>query len=596
MTSRAISDALAQPKAGTIRAAFTHPELRWYLLHHAVAGTAQSLGTVAVAVSLYEQTHATRWVAMAAVARLLPYLILSGPAGVLAGRVNPRRLLVWSSVLRALVLAAVALAVGSGAPAAAVVALVFLATSIGTPCYPALAALVPSLVPAEDLAPANGLLNSIETTSWMIGPAAGGLLLLVTTSVFTLAANAVFFALGVAALVPTSAHAVAFARGADPPHERLWTALSAGVRTIAGSVEVAVPLMLVLVVNVVFGGATVGLLLVSRELLHGGRGGFGLLSAALGFGGFVGVVVTNRISASRRPELGIMAATFLAGFPFAALAIVRSSWLAAGLMVLAGAGAVITEVAAMSVMLRSLPRSMIARVFGLTDSLLVGSVLAGALLAPLLIDLTGLKASLVIVGAVLPITAIVGARQWQRLAERASLNRAVVAPRLDLLAAQPWLAYALPTVLESLAANAVEEEILAGSVLIHQGDRPDDFYLILDGELEVTQVRPGTTSRTVNRLGPGEGFGEVGLMSDAGRTATVIARRRLHLTSACGRLRTDCRSAGSPARVLRVAGEHFVAAVNAAPMAADGSVGGGLIARMASGAVGAGGPGPEDRR
>ena len=231
---------------------------------------------------------------------------------------------------------------------------------------------------------------------------------------------------------------------------------------------------------------------------------------------------------------------------------------------------------------------MIARVFGLTDSLLVGSILVGSLIAPALIGAAGLRISLVIVGAVLPVTAVLGARYWQRLAARATTKQVALAPRLDLLETQPWLAYALPTVLETLATHGIEEQVPAGTALIHQGDEPDDFYVILEGEFEVTQTCPDRGVRSINRLGPGQGFGEIGLLGDVARTATVTAGwRRLQQVPAA-RLRTDCRRASSPAKVLRIPGDLFVAAVNSAPIAADGSVGAGLIARMASGAVAAG--------
>jgi MFS family permease len=571
---------------GTFRSALAYPELRWYLAHHAVAGTAQSLGIVAISVALFEQTDSTSWVAAAAVARLLPYLLLSGPAGVLADRTNLRRLLLRSSWMRTIALGALAFAVVAEAPPIVVVLLVFVATTIGIPCYPALAALIPSLVPAEELAPANGLLTTIETSSWMVGPAAGGLLLLWVSPAIGLAVNAGFFALGTLALVPTNASASeAVDRRRETAPEPFRTALTDGLRTVVGSAEVAVPLLLVVVVNVIFGGATVGLLLVAGDLLHTDRDGFGLLIAALGIGGFAGVALTNRIADSRRPDLGIMAATVLAGVPFAALAVVTSSWLAVALMVLAGAASIITEVVAMTVLLRSLPQEMIARVFGLTDSLLVGSILVGSLVAPALIAVTGLRTSLVIVGAVLPVTAVLGGRHWQRLADRATTSQVALAPRLDLLAAQPWLAYVLPTVLETLATHAIEEEVPAGTALIHQGDAPDDFYLILEGEFEVTQARAGRAVRSINRLGPGQGFGEIGLLGGVARTATVSAGRRRLQNVPAARLRTDCRRANSPAKVLRLPGDLFVAAVNSAPIAADGSVGAGLIARMAAGAV-----------
>ncbi|MBV9951473.1 MAG: MFS transporter [Acidimicrobiia bacterium] len=544
---------------GTFASALSSRDLRWFLGHHALAGTGQSLGIVAVSVALFDQTGSTAWVAAANAVRLAPYLLVSGFAGVIAGRMPVRRVLLWSAGLRALALVVLAAAVAAEAPPLVVVALVAAATTIGTPCYPGLAAVVPTVVPAEDLAPANGLLNTIETSSWMIGPAAGGLLLLAGDPAVALLVNAGLFGLGALALLPTRAGARAVAH-ADEPDEPIWAAFASGIRAAVGSVEVGVPLMLVVIVNVVFGGATVGLLVVAEDLLHTGKAGFGLLNAALGIGGFVGVAITNRVSAMRRPVVGIMAATVVAGVPFALLAAVDVSWVALVLMVVAGAGSVVTEVVAMTVMLRSLPPHMITRVFGLTDSLLVGSILVGSVAAPMLIDATGLRWSLVIVGAALPITAVVAARQLQVLASRGTSRRAALTPRLELLQVQPWLAHASPLALECLAASGTEESLAPGRVVIREGDDPDDFFVILDGMLDVTQ-----RGIVVNRMGPGEGFGERGLLGAMPRTATVTAT--------------------GGARVLRMRGDVFVNAVNAVPSSADGSVGAGVVARLASGAV-----------
>ena len=262
------------------------------------------------------------------------------------------------------------------------------------------------------------------------------------------------------------------------------------------------PLLLVFVVNIVFGGAAVGLLVVSDELLDSGRDGFGLLNVALGIGGFLGMTVTNRVASMLRPELGIMTATLVAGIPFAVLAVVRVSWVAWVLMLLAGAASGVTEVVAMTVLLRALPQQLIARVFGLTDSLLVGSILLGSILAPVLIHAIGIEWSFVVVGAALPATAVVAARQFQRLAARGTRRRVALAPPLDLLAAQPWLRHAPPLALESLAASAVEEALQPGDVPIREGDEPDDFFLVLDGEFDVSQVERADPV-VINRMAPG---------------------------------------------------------------------------------------------
>jgi MFS family permease len=445
-----------------------------------------------------------------------------------------------------------------------IVLLVTLATTVGTPCYPALAAVVPATVAAEDLGPANGILSTIETASWVVGPAAGGVLLVASSHTIALSVNAVLFAVGALCLLPTRSRQPApTTESTQDARRSVGRELHEGVRTIVGSADIAVPLLLVVVVNVILGGASVGLVLVAERLVDLGEGGFAVLNASLGIGGFAGIAFTSRISRGRRPLTSLTTAAICGSAPFALLAVVHVPWIVIALMVLAGAGSVVTEVVATTILLRSLPQAVIARVFGIIDSVLVASILAGTLAAPVLIDLAGLRATLVIVGSILPATVIAGAHQWRRLSGRATQRRVDVDSRVQLLNRQPWLADVLPVVLEMLAATASEEPVAGGQVVIRQGDVADDFFVLISGSLVVTKSVPGEAPVEVNRLGPGEGFGEIGLLGGVPRTATVAA--------------------AESATILRIRGDQFVAAVNAAPASADASVGAGLVARLARG-------------
>ena len=532
------------------------------MLHHAAAGTAQSLGIVAVAKALYDQTGSKAWLSAAAVGRLLPYLLISGVAGVLVDRFDRRRVLLASTASRAVLLAALAGAVAAGAAPIVIVLIVTVATALGTPCYPALAALMPATVPAEDLAPANGILSTIETTSWVVGPAAGGLLLIAGSASLALACNAGLFAFGLLCLLPTSSVREPTARAAPVPvRSSLLHDLTDGLQAIVGSADIAATLLLVIVVNVMLGGASVGLVLVAERLVDLGPGGFGLLNAALGAGGIIGLTLTNRIARSHRPLLSLTVSAICGSLPFALLAVFTSPTVAIALMMVAGAGSIVTEVVAMTILLRSLPQDVIGRVFGIIDSLLVASILGGSLIAPALVEIAGLRASLVIVGGVLPATVIVGGHQWRRLSARGQHRREGVVDLIEPLQAQPWLRDVLPVVLEALAATASREMVADGVAVIRQGDEPDAYFVLLSGQMVVTRREAGRPAVQVNRLGAGEGFGEIGLLGGVPRTATVTAE--------------------GPAVVLRIRGEQFVNAVNSAPNAADASVGAGLVARLA---------------
>jgi len=75
-------------------------------------------------------------------------------------------------------------------------------------------------------------------------------------------------------------------------------------------------------------------------------------------------------------------------------------------------------------------------------------------------------------------------------------------------------------------AAAWTRAIQPAEVIIREGDEADNFYLIVEGVVEVTQARPdGRGTRVLREMGRGQFFGEIGLLSGIARTATVTAVR-----------------------------------------------------------------------
>lgn len=177
-------------RTGTYRAALRETEFRRLIAAYSATAVGQTFGTVAMAVAMFSRTGAAGWVAAIAAARVLPYIVVPGLAGVVAGRVPRRRLLMGSAAVRAVLAAWLALAVAIDSPPIALVGLAFLFAALGTPCYPAMAAAVPAVLSAEDLAPGNGLLTAVETLSFIAGPALGGLVLLRGSPATALLVNA----------------------------------------------------------------------------------------------------------------------------------------------------------------------------------------------------------------------------------------------------------------------------------------------------------------------------------------------------------------------------------------------------------------------
>jgi hypothetical protein len=153
-------------------------------------------------------------------------------------------------------------------------------------------------------------------------------------------------------------------------------------------------------------------------------------------------------------------------------------------------------------------------VFGALDSILIANLGFGALLTPLLIDAIGIRWSLVVVGALLPVLTVA---LWARL--RAIDSRASIpTERIELLRANPIFAPLPPATIEHLAAKLVPRRVGAHEPVFRQGDRGDHFYVVENGHVEV-----GIDDERVRDLWPGEAFGEIALLRDVPRTATVTA-------------------------------------------------------------------------
>ena len=173
---------------------------------------------------------------------------------------------------------------------------------------------------------------------------------------------------------------------------------------------------------------------------------------------------------SRRP-LGVLATTtLLTGVPYALLAVADLPAIAFVLMIVAGAGSVLTEIFAITLVQRAVATEVLARVFSMLDSLLFGAVLLGSIVAPVLIDVVGVQVSLVLFGAVVPTTAVLFARRLHVAGMRATQVRDALADRVELLAGVPWLRGALVPTLEAVAAYSSVEWVPAGAAIVTEGD------------------------------------------------------------------------------------------------------------------------------
>jgi hypothetical protein len=163
---------------------------------------------------------------------------------------------------------------------------------------------------------------------------------------------------------------------------------------------------------------------------------------------------------------------------------------------------------------RTAPADVLARVFGVLEALIMAGTAVGALIAPVLVHVGGATATLIGVGAILPLLALLGGKRL--LALDASAHVPVV--EIGLLRSLRLFAALPPPQLEGLARNLEALTVQPGEAIVTQGEPGDRYYVIASGELEVT-----VNETRVNELGRGEGFGEIALLHGVKRTATVRA-------------------------------------------------------------------------
>jgi CRP-like cAMP-binding protein len=141
-------------------------------------------------------------------------------------------------------------------------------------------------------------------------------------------------------------------------------------------------------------------------------------------------------------------------------------------------------------------------------------VAAGAAIAPLAIDLLGIRGALVAMGLVGPLAVIA---TWPAL-RRLDADMRVRDADIELLQTVPMLCVLPEATIEQLAAGIERGTVRPGEPVFAQGDHGDRVYVIDDGGAEV--LHSGHMLRT---LGRGECFGEIALLHDTVRTATVRA-------------------------------------------------------------------------
>ena len=545
-------------RRGAIGAAFAHRDFRYLAGSLAISQVGDWLYGVALVVYVFDQTGSPAWVAAAAILRLAPYVLFGAVGGAIADRYDRRAVMLATDLARAACMLGLAVVALTGAPVALALALAFLSTTVGTPSRPAQGAITPALVGERDLAAANAVVSILEHLALVLGPAIGGLLLLLGSPAVAFTANGISFLASAALVLPIRARAPAEPEEQPPSLARR---LADGFAALARSGDAALLVGLLVAATFVYGQEIVLLVLVSERLLGTGSEGVSALTAAVGAGGLAAAGLTSRLATARRPGRTLLLVMLAFSLPLMTLAVIRRPALAWTVMAVEGAGNIIFDVLVVTMLQRVIRSELLGRVFGLLDSLAVAGMLAGSLLAPVVVAAVGLRWALVAAGGVLLVLTVGAVPRLRGLDRRAEATRRELAPKVELLERLGVFDGAPRQQLETLAAALQEVAVPAGTAVVTEGDQADAFYVVRSGTLAVLSAgeRGGEPAR-VNTLGPGDYFGEIGLLERIPRTATVRAER--------------------DAVVWRLAGEDFLGILNQVPTT-SGTLLDGVVGRLA---------------
>lgn len=250
------------------------------------------------------------------------------------------------------------------------------------------------------------------------------------------------------------------------------------------------------------------------QLLGMGQAGLGLLSAAIGLGGLVGAVFALSSTRSEQFVRTEVAGLVFWGLPLAVVGLLPNPVVALAAMVVIGISNAIYDVALFTILQRGSSNEERAPIMSVLEGVIGVGAISGSLLAPILLLAFGTRGALVVAGAILPTLALVIYRRIGR-DERFSL---VDEDLVHLLRRVPAFAELPLTAIERLAAGLVPVRFIARQSIMTQGEPGDRFVVIATGEVDVI-----VDGRTIHRLGPGAGVGEIALLRSGPRTATVEA-------------------------------------------------------------------------
>ncbi|MGH3471790.1 MAG: MFS transporter [Nocardioidaceae bacterium] len=503
----------------SLASVFRNPRLRNMQL--ALAGSMLGDWAYATAVAVFAfSVGGAKAVGLYYTARLALMAIATPFLAALADRLDRQRLMIACDLIRAALVVAAAACLYVGTPSWPVFVLAGAASLVGSIFRPAQNAWAPSLADtAEELTASNGASSTFESLAFFAGPAIGAFLLTIANVPTVFLVNAgTFLWSGVLVAAIRVVKPSERARRTEVDSEGsartgLLKEITAGFGAFAGDRNAVMVGVLVCVQTIIAGAMAVFAIVLAVEVLHSGSKGVGYIDSVFGVGAIVGGFVAIGRARKRRLATDLSSGVLLWSIPIVALWVWPSVPMVFAVALVMGFGNPLVDVNFATILQRITPDELLGRVFGTLEGALLGTMALGSLLMPYLIGWLGLGRSLGLLGLAVAVLVL----PWLPRAFR--LDRELAVPAgVPLLRGIPMFAPLAPYTVESLARKLLRVEVLAGEVVVRESHESDRFFVIESGAVTVSHG-----DVVVREEQAGDFFGEIGLLRDVPRTATVTA-------------------------------------------------------------------------